>query len=619
MRYDLRDAAVSLSRGLRGCGGPIKVMCGLCVELNLAGEPVDASQIDLMLDAMRRRGPDARGTFVEGNIGLGHVRLSILDLDVRSDQPMRDEAGRVIVFNGEIYNHEELRRALDGPHRFRTTSDTEVALAAYAAWGVDCFERFNGDWAIAILDPTQDRLVLSRDRFGIKPLFIARSGGRIRIASTVGAILASGHPARLSGDSVAGMLRRGKPDPGTGSWLEGIDAVEPGTCLVMDRSGQARQHRYWGEDDVFGADVPEAYEEAVETFGELLADAVRLRLAADVPVGVCLSGGLDSSLIVGLGAGVPGQGPIRTYSGIATGHPSDESAFARAMVEHAGTVPQFIELDLDGFIRSFPAAVIAQESVLGSVDTVARWLVLERASRDVTVLLDGQGGDELLAGYPRMHRRLKDEDLRRRFVARVATKPPRSDIEPLMELASELRANRAGRSRTRPTTERSLDPVTLQQYESLHGAGLRSLLHTEDRLTMGFSMEGRVPFLDHRLVSMCFSAPLSFRIQNQDKRMARDFARRHQVVPRAIHERLDKRGFDSPFAELLRSEPGVTWLKGMFEGLVRSGGGLDGLVDQQVVDMIVEGHARGPVDESRRLVRLISLGILLERWQSSIA
>ena len=593
-------------------------MCGLCAEINLAQEPVDGARINLMLDAMRRRGPDARGSFVDGNIGLGHVRLSILDLDPRSDQPMRDEVGRVIVFNGEIYNHAELKRDLDGRHRFRTTSDTEVVLAAYAAWGVDCFRRFNGDWAMAILDPTQDRLVLSRDRFGIKPLFMARSGGRIRIASTVGAILASGHSARLPEDSVTRMLRRGKPDPGAGSWLEGVDAVEPGTCLVLDRSGLASQHRYWGEDDVFGAEIPDRYEEAVEAFGGLLADSVRLRLAADVPVGVCLSGGLDSSLIVGLGARVAGQGPIRTYSGIATGHPSDESAYARAVVEDAGTIPEFIELDLDGFIRSFPDVVIAQESVLGSADTVARWLVLERASRDVTVLLDGQGGDELLAGYPRMHRRLEDERLRDRFLARAAPKSPQSDIEPLKELAGDLRADRAGRAHTRPNPERSLDPVTLQQYESLHGAGLRSLLHTEDRLTMGFSMEGRVPFLDHRLVSMCFSAPLSFRIQNQDKRMARDFARRHHVVPRAIHERLDKRGFDSPFAELLRSDAGVTWLKGMFEGLTRSGGGLDGLVDQQVVGMIVEGHARGPVDESRRLVRLISLGILLDRWQASV-
>ena len=594
-------------------------MCGLCVELNLAREPVDGAHIDLMLDAMRLRGPDARGSFLEGNIGLGHVRLSILDLDSRSDQPMRDDAGRVIVFNGEIYNHRELRRDLDGRHRFRTTSDTEVALAAYAAWGVDCFRRFNGDWAIAILDPTQDRLVLSRDRFGIKPLFVARSGERIRIASTIGAIIASGHPAKMDRDSVVQMLRRGKPDPGTGSWMEGIDAVEPGTCLVLDRSGRTHHHRYWGEDDVFGADVPDRYEEAVETFGGLLADAVRLRLAADVPVGVCLSGGLDSSLIVGLGARVSGQGPIRTYSGIATGHPSDESAFARAVVEDAGTIPEFIELDLEGFIRSFPDVVMAQESVLGSADTVARWLVLERASRDVTVLLDGQGGDELLAGYPRMHRRLEDEDLRRRFLARAAPKPPQSGIEPLRELAGDWKGNRTGQSRTRPTAERSLDPVTLQQYQSLHGAGLRSLLHTEDRLTMGFSMEGRVPFLDHRLVSMCFSAPLSFRIRDQDKRLARDFARRHQVVPRVVHERSDKRGFDSPFAELLRGEAGVAWLRDTFEELARPGGGLDGIVDRRVVDTIIEGHALGPVDESKRLVRLVSLGIMLESWGATIA
>ena len=584
-------------------------MCGLSAILRTDRGPIEPAMLDRMLDAMAVRGPDARGTWVEGSVALGHVRLAIVDLDSRSNQPLRDERGRTVVFNGEIYNHLDLRRELEGGWRFRTSGDTEVVLAAFDRWGTDCFRRFNGDWGIVVHDATTGSLVASRDRFGIKPLYIAREGAIIRVASTVGGVLAGGHPSRVAAATVRGMVLRGRTDPGIGTHVEGVDTIEPGTVVTIDRDGRTRSVSFWNDEDLFGAEVPPDYDEAVDAFGALLDDATRLRMLADVPVGVCLSGGLDSSLVTSLASAQASQ-PIRTYTGVAPGHACDESEFAAAVVESYGAHGTQVPLNLGGFLEGLSGAVKAQESVLGSPNTVARHVVLRRAARDVKVVLDGQGGDELLAGYRRMHRLYRTMEVGGPFEMEDEAVAARSAIPALDDLVPSLRSSSVRHSPI-PHADRPLDPVTRSQYEAIRGTGLRSLLHTEDRLTMGWSMEGRVPFMDHRLVAFCLSSPLSFRIDREDKRLARDFARRGTSLPRSIPDRRDKRGFSSPFGELMRTPEAVSALLELADSASDRRGSKGPILERSTTIRLLEEHGAGKADHASRLIRGLTTAMFL--------
>lgn len=584
-------------------------MCGLSALFRIDGGPIDPRAMDRMLDAMAVRGPDARGIWVQGSVAFGHVRLAIVDLDSRSNQPLQDERGRTVLFNGEIYNHASLRKQLEDGWNFRTAGDTEVILAAFDRWGTDCFRRFNGDWAIVVHDAATGNLVVSRDRFGIKPLYIARHGDTIRLASTVRALLAGGHPSRISAATVRSMVLRGRTDPGKGAHVDGVDTIEPGTVATIDCAGRIRSTSYWNDEDLFGTEVPSGYGEAVEAFGALLDDSTRLRMLADVPVGVCLSGGLDSSLITAL-ASVQSSGPIRTFTGVAPGWGCDESEFATTLIDSSGALGTMVPLDLAGFLSGLPRTVEAQESVLGGPDTVARHVVLQRASRDVKVVLDGQGGDELLAGYRRMHRLYRRMEGGEHLEMEDEIGGGGSDVPPLEELVSSLRCGPVSRSSV-PSADRPLDPVTRSQYEALRGTGLRSLLHTEDRLTMAWSMEGRVPFMDHRLVSFCFSAPLRFRIGREDKRLARDFARRRTSMPAVIPDRRDKRGFSSPFGELMRTPEAVASLLELADAAAERRGPRGPILDRETMLRLFDEHRSGGADHANRLIRGLTTAMFL--------
>src|SRR6266581_4433940 len=272
-------------------------MCGLVVMLGLAGRKADAAALTRMAQRIAHRGPDDSGLYLERQVGFGLPRLSILDLSPTGHQPMCSEDGQlVIVFNGEIYNYIELRDELRAAgYCFRSTSDTEVLLAAYRHWGPECLTRLNGMWAFVIHDRRRGVLLGARDRFGVKPLFVHRAKDCWLLASEVKAILDSGLYARDTNWQVAAdFLIHGKLDETPATFYAGIDQVPPGCAFELRLDGTWRQWTYWS----LGAIEPEPVPDVEETIAELFEDAVRIRLRSDVPVGVCLSGGLDSTAII---------------------------------------------------------------------------------------------------------------------------------------------------------------------------------------------------------------------------------------------------------------------------------------------------------------------------------
>ena len=362
------------------------------------------------MTALVRRGPDSGGVYRDGAIAFGHRRLSVIDLSVRSNQPMVDsELGFVLVFNGTIYNYKALRAELiQLGYRFFSGGDTEVILKAYAAWGEACVERFQGMFAFALWDRNSQRLFLARDRFGIKPLYYSLQNQMLRFASNPQALLAAGD-VDTSLDPVAlhfqFTLHASVPAPYT--VLKGIRKLAPATTLTVERSGQQRERRYWTL-PAQRPTQPRTEKEWIDAVRESLRAAVRKRWdAADVPVGVLLSGGLDSSLLVALlvEAGVK---DLRTFS-IGFEDIADEKGnefeYSDLVVARYGTQHQKISIPNDDVLRRLPEAVDNMAEPMVSQDAVAFYLLAERVSKQVKVVQSGQGADEVFGGYfwyPRM-------------------------------------------------------------------------------------------------------------------------------------------------------------------------------------------------------------------------
>ena len=588
-------------------------MCGICgIVSNI--QQSNIKRVERMTRSMLHRGPDSNGLIELPQVTFGHTRLSIIDLDTRSNQPMTDTFGRTIVFNGEIYNYRELRQVLKSDYPFHTESDTEVILAAWNRWGPSCVEYFIGDWAFAIYDSSDGSTTLSRDRIGVKPMYYSRYNGEFIFASEVRALFEAGIPRTVTADSVSEFIRRGKNELGTSSLIDQVYALSPAHTITIDRDGHVTENTYWGESEIFGARVPDNFDDAVEAFGELFTDAVQLRMHADVPVGICLSGGLDSSLITAVAANNQ-PNPILTFSGIAPGWQGDESRYSDEVSAICQTRHSRIHLGLEDFFKALPRYVWAQETPTSSVSTIARMLVLERAADEVKVLLDGQGGDELLAGYTRFHdvyrKQWPDKELN---IEQRDTKP-KSNIAILSEFEPGVLLPRKKLPDHSIHVERPVDSITSMQYSALRGPGLLSLLHTEDRLTMAKSLEGRVPFLDHRLVEFCFSSPLAFRIDNVDKRLARSFASRKNLLPDSIVNRRDKLGFATPYSEMLRNPDGYDMTRRLIDDTIDQS---PGVLRRSVMHNILEEHRRGDIDHSKRLFRSITLLMWLDTFKLTI-
>ena len=572
-------------------------MCGIAGILRLDGGPVARPPLEGMVDALAHRGPDGRGMHVDGPVGLGHLWLSILDPSPAGAQPMR--RGRmVLVHVGEIYNYLELAIELrDHGESFETGTDTEVILAAYRVWGEDALVRFNGMFAFALWDPDRHRLLLARDRMGVKPLYIRRTSRALAFASEPQAFL-RGFPLdpadtwlpRPNEAAVHNLLVRGRVDQTTATFLEGVTAIPPGHLLISE-DGRDRLARYWGppvlsDDDrpsVRGAELTRD-NRLVDEFRALFDSSVQLRLRSDVSIGTCLSGGLDSSSIVATVAkyasetGSDGpehvQIPRLAFHAKFPGQGIDESGYADLVARQSDVrlihgIPAGHPL-----IASVLPVLRGQGEPYGSASINAQYAVMALAHAEgIKVLLDGQGADELLGGYVHYgavlaagligagHPKAGLDELRSQ-VARGSYSAggaiayaaqgslPATALEAIRRMSGgRLGVRWAGDPRTgHPVPAMHTEPGTLlarRLWQDLSTDGLPALLRYEDRNSMAFGIEARVPFLDYRLVEFGLRLPDRLRINHGVTKYILRRAMRGRL-PDAIVDRRDKLGFAAP-------------------------------------------------------------------------
>jgi asparagine synthase (glutamine-hydrolysing) len=580
-------------------------MCGIAGAISTRG--IDPSVLIRMGDVLEHRGPDGEGYVLgpgEGrlarlsrdevtrsndapSVGFAHRRLTIIDLSERSDQPLIDGSGELaIAYNGELYNYLELREQLEGAgHSFVSSGDTEVVLAAYREWGPGCVERFVGMWALAILDAAGRRVFLSRDRFGIKPLFLARVGEALFFASEIKALLeVPGLSVEPDEKAMRRYLLDGVVDNTERTFFAGITRLPPAHNAVISLVGppDPRPMRYWSYPAQDGQ-LPRT--EAAKRLRALLEDAVRIHARSDVPVGTCLSGGLDSSSIVCVAEELRAAGQIPRYTHSAFGYLPQDEAFSErrhmeSVVSRTGARMHFVDTDLDRFVEKLLEIVRQQDEPFGSTSIAAQWFVFEAARREgMKVMLDGQGADEILGGYHgyfpviasnllrhgrlltyarfrREHKELLGHgplpvrgaiwsalpERARRGVSRRATVP----LPPGASLMSAEQRERV-RGEYRPDPPGSLHDLLQGQTESV---SLPSLLRYEDRNSMAHSIEARVPILDHRVVEFAFQLPDELKVNGvETKSLLREAMK--GIIPEDVRSRRDKVGF--------RAEPRATW------------------------------------------------------------
>ncbi len=483
-----------------------------------------------MSDALARRGPDHAGAWFDGPLAFGHRRLAIIDLSPRADQPMVDTGtGLALVFNGTIYNYRELRAELaERGHRFSSDGDSEVILKAYAEWGGDCVERLHGMFAFAIWDRSARRLFLARDRLGIKPLYYSCDRTALRFASTSQALLAAGG-VDTAIDPVALhyhlTLHAVVPAPRT--LLAGLRKLAPATTLTVEADGRRYVREYWCLEARRPAQ-PRSEREWIEATGEALTRAVRRRrLAADVPVGVLLSGGLDSSLLVALLA-QEGGGRLHTFSvgfedvGEERG---SEFEYSDAVAERFGTEHHRFRIANDALLARLPEAVDQMAEPMVAQDAVAFYLLAERVSREVKVVQSGQGADEVFGGYfwyPRMAA-ASGTDLER-FRSHYFDRDHAEFLE-TVDPAYHGPDHTSARIRAllaRPGAGTFLDRVLRLDVTTLI---VDDPVKRVDNMTMAWGLEARVPFLDHELVELAAAMPPELKLREGGKHPLRVLAR----------------------------------------------------------------------------------------------
>ena len=556
------------------------MIAGVCGISGFWGAP-DTALLTAMTEVICHRGPDDSGHFEAPVASIGSRRLSIIDL-AHGHQPMHSSDGQIqIVYNGEVYNYRELREELVAIGcAFETDSDTEVVLRAYEAWGTDAFARLNGMWALAILDQggSSPRLVLCRDHFGIKPLYWTRSGGRLLFSSEIKGLLQDASVKPEPNDQrIYEYLIAGLHDHDRDTFFAEVHQIAPASFAVME-GGELLEEAYWEPHLSTSGDASPA------RFRELFERSVQRRLVADVPVGTCLSGGLDSSSIVmvmnqQLRAHVPDAASmgdqLKTFSAIFDNDPIDEREYIQAVLDASDAEGNFVRPSSSEFVDELPRVVWYADEPMVSTGPYAQWCVMRLAAGKVKVLLDGQGGDELLAGYTPYHFVYLRELLRRgRFVelAREAWRA-RDILVPMLrrrfreigggfDPRTVLRPEFRGRVR-RPVDHRVGDDLKMRLVQDLTVYSLPSLLRYDDRNSMAHSVESRVPFLDQELVDHVLTLPPAAIIHNGWSRAIFREAMRG-LLPDKIRLRRWKVGFTTPEMRWIRRE------RAFFEKLVGS-------------------------------------------------
>ncbi len=617
-------------------------MCGICGAINLRGEPIGdlERRLEVMSGLIAHRGPDDAGAWVHerGHVGLAHRRLSIIDLE-HGHQPMSDEAGRWIAFNGEIYNYPELMREIPGS--FRTSCDTEVLLRAHGRWGTDSLQRLRGMFSYAIWDEREGELFCARDRFGIKPFYYAVVGDVFYFASEAKALLPMLPSVETDLDGLKDYLAfqfclAGK------TLFEGIRELPPGHYLRLKR-GPAEPRRYW--EVFYEIDWDHDAAHFTEQIEELLTESVELHMRSDVPVSAYLSGGVDSSAVASLAARE--QDALPAFTGKFSEDPRyDESPYARLVAEQRGLELHEIDIGVGDFIGKIEDVAYCMDYPVAGPGSFPQYMVSQAAAEQVKVILGGQGGDEIFGGYTRylvayfeqcikgaiegtldsgnfvvtyesiipnlvalrnykpmlreFWREGLFEDLDARYfrlINRAHDVESEVDVEALGDY-SPFETFRQIFNGPNVGHEAYFDKMTHFDFKTL----LPALLQVEDRVSMAHGLESRVPLLDHRLIELAATIPADIKFRDGDMKHIFKKATR-SIVPDKVLDRTDKMGFPVPLSE---------WLAGDARDYVSDILSTDAARGRELIDnaKVLEGLA-GEETYGRKAWGLLSL----ELWQ----
>jgi asparagine synthase (glutamine-hydrolysing) len=616
-------------------------MCGIVGVWQLDDRPVEAADLVRMRDTLVHRGPDDAGVWTDGPVGLGHRRLSIIDLSEAGRMPMSSPDGRVhAVFNGEVYNFLTLRRDLETKgHAFQSDTDSEVVLRAYDEWGTDCFQRFDGMFAIAIWDGRARRMVMARDPAGQKPLYYAYRPNRwLLCASTLAPLLEyAGAELGVDEESVRDYVRFGFPPDGK-SILEGVRTVPPGSFTVVEGGGTPRTEAYFDLVSFTESHPTQTgnERELVDRFRELMRDAVRSRTVADVPLGAFLSGGLDSSLIVALMA-EHARDSVKTYT-IGFDEPAfDESRHAAQIATYLGVENTIKILRGQDVLEQLTDLVRYFDEPMADYSVLPTLAVSKLAREHVTVALTGDGADEEFGGYryyvaqrlAEPYVRYVPQRLRRELakgadlllnpgVKRMVQRSAATDAASFFGLGGFYRGATAA-AVERLLGQRASAPERVGNFLRSHPLGssveagmLYDAVHTlpnawlkkVDRASMAVSLEARSPFLDRRVLEFAFSLPLSMRVRGRQKKyIVRQLLR--DYLPDHLVDR-PKQGFTAPVAMWLRNELRDELERRLAPETVKR----RGFFDPKIVACLVEEHLSTNHDHAQLLWALL----VLEWW-----
>ncbi|WP_312888574.1 N-acetylglutaminylglutamine amidotransferase [Nonomuraea rhodomycinica] len=542
-------------------------MCGLTGEMRFDGKPADMGAVDRMTEAMHERGPDGSGLWAMGPIALGHRRLKIIDLSEKAAQPMVDgELGLAAVFNGCLYNYRELREELrSAGYRFFSTSDTEVLVKAFHRWGGECVDRFKGMFAFAVAERDTGRLTLGRDRLGIKPMYLSRSGDRLRFASTLPALLAAGDvDTTIDRVALHHYMTFHSLVPGERTILDGVSRLPAATVRTFEPDGTSTDRRYWDPAYTRSA-LPEhaglGDDEWRPAVLEALRAAVRRRMVADVPVGVLLSGGLDSSLILALLA-EEGQEGLATFSigfEAAGGERGDEFHYSDLMARRYGTDHHRIRIPDSRLVTGLEEAVRSMSEPMASHDCVAFHLLSREVARHVKVVQSGQGADEVFGGYSWFQplAGVPREQAGDAYLAAFADRPHQElagIVSPEYLLDDDVSSAYVRAHTARPGADTALDAVLRLETTAML---IDDPVKRVDNMTMAHGLEARTPFLDHELVELAAACPDGLKLADGGKGVLKDAARR--LLPAEVIDRPKGyfpvpavRHLDGPVLDLVR-------------------------------------------------------------------
>src|SRR3989344_4507132 len=558
-------------------------MCGIAGIVDLKGRPVSENVLTKMTRAIAHRGPDDEGIHLEEGMGFGHRRLSILDVSAAGHQPMSFAKGRYwLTFNGEIYNYLELKKELGG--EYHTTSDSEVLLKAYETWGPDCVKRFNGIFAFAIWDTKEKTLFAARDHVGVKPFHYVLHEGAFYFASEIKAILAGGFSAKPNEKIIYEYLAHGVYDHSAETFFEGVMQIPAGHILTI-QNGQVKVSPFWKLAERVWDTSGWSDEKTENTFKELFEDAVKIQLRADVPVGLHVSGGIDSSILAhAIDKANDGQKNFRMFSFAYAGSSYDEEPYVRELAEVLKWDVSIAHLSPEDVVRLIEPATWHQDQPYSGLPSLAlQRLVESYKDTDIKVILEGQGGDEVAAGYEYYWgpfwldmakeqgeavanqefeafakiRRFKDEESKKTFLKNAidAYERPGSSADGSRFAKPEvLNPDFAKRAFIEPRAFEAPFESSLanMQYRDIFHTKLPRILRSCDRASMAYGRELRVPLLDYRLLEFTLGLPLDQKIRNGEQRLfVRDAYRKS--LPKHIVE-VPKRAVVNPQREWFQKE-----------------------------------------------------------------